>query len=390
MKSLLKVVLVLAILQGCAKRGNIAHRFSTSDDTLVIRTQKQMGDGLFGNGVTPIDFKDTADTFPYSIVYPKHPATNKRFLIWTEIKVNNLNFVDGAAYIKDGEKIFILDENNNRDLTDDSIRNFKEIKWKTNKGLIKCHYMISNGKQMVKDSSWVRIGNSMTGLSYGRSEHLRANFSIGKESYQVIANDFWSAASFAYSAATEIALIGSGNALKDSLPEKDKVKVGEYLKLGTEYYRFDNISNNGEYITLVKEKDFKNQTGTQTGMLAPDFIAITVDGVAIDSKNLHDKPIIIANSCGCGGDTASTQAYQAIKDKFGNKAHVLHLDSKITKSSDGIQIDVEEAPNKDMYDKYRSTYCSRICYVIGADNRVMEKFIITDWKTVLPILLSKN
>jgi len=390
MRSLFKATLFLIILQGCGNHKNGINRFSPSNDTLVIRTQKQLGDGLFGNGVAPIHFKDTNDTFPYAIVYPKHLPISKRFQIWTEIKADNSNFVDGIAGIKDGVKIFVLDENNNRDLTDDSIRNFEEIKWKTNSGLIKCSYMISNGKQMVKDSSWVRIGNSMNGLSYGRSEHLKANFSIGKESYQISANDFWSAASFAYSTTTEIALTGEGHVLKDSLPEKDKLKVGEYLKLGTQYYRFDNISNNGEYITLIKENHFKSKIGAQVGMLAPAFKAITVDGDTIDSKKLHDKPIIIANSCGCGNDTISTEAYYAIKKMYGNKAYVLRLDSKIRNNPEGMQIDMEEAFNKDIYDKYRGTYCSRICYVINKNSRMIDKFTITDWKSALPALLSKN
>lgn len=384
MRLLFKTVLSLLILQGCGNYNSNINRFSPSNDTLVIRTQKQMGDGLFGNPVTEIGFKDTSETFPYRIVYPKHLPISKRFQIWTEIKAGNSNFVDGIAGIKDGEKIFVLDENNNRDLTDDSIRSFEEIKWHTKKGLIKCRYLISNGQKMVRDSSWVRIGNSMNGLSYGRSEHLKANFSVDSKSYQVGARDYWSAASFTYGTTTEIALTAKGRVLKDTLFEKDKLKVGEYLKLGTQYYRFDNISNNGEYITLVKEKNFKNKIGTQVGMLAPDFKAITIKGDTVDSKNLYDKPIIIANSCGCGNDTISTEAYYAIKKMYGSSAHVLHLDSKIKKNPEGMQIDMEEAFNKNMYDNYRGAYCSRICYVIGTDNRVIDKFTVTDWKSILP------
>ena len=96
-----------------------------------------MGDGLFGNGVGSINLKDTAETFPYPIVYPKHLPINKRFQIWTDFKADSPNYIDGIAGMRNGKKIFVLDENNNRDLTDDSIRSFEDIKWHTNKGLIK-------------------------------------------------------------------------------------------------------------------------------------------------------------------------------------------------------------------------------------------------------------
>ena len=384
MRLLFKAILLfLLLLQACGNKYSI-NRFSSSNDTLIIRTQKQMGDGLFGNGVGSINLKDTAETFPYPIVYPKHLPINKRFQIWTDFKADSPNYIDGIAGMRNGKKIFVLDENNNRDLTDDSIRSFEDIKWHTNKGLIKCRYLISDGEKMVRDSSWVRIGNSINGLSYGRSEHLTANFSIGAKSYQISANDFWSVSSFVYDTTTEIALTAEGNTIKDTLFEKDKLKVGEYLKLDKQYYRFNNISNNGGYVTLVKEKDFKNKIGTQVGMLAPDFKAIRVNGDTIDSKLLHDKPIIIANSCGCGNDTISTEAYYTIKKLYGDQAHVIRLDSKIEKGPEGMQIDMETAFNKDMYDNYRSAYCSRICYVIGTDSRIIDKFTVTDWKSALP------
>ena len=104
----------------------------------------------------------------------------------------------------------------------------------------------------------------------------------------------------------------------------------------------------------------------------------------IDSKLLHDKHIIIANSCGCGNDTISTEAYYTIKKLYGDQAHVIRLDSKIEKGPEGMQIDMETAFNKDMYDNYRSAYCSRICYVIGTDSRIIDKFTVTDWKSALP------
>jgi hypothetical protein len=50
---------------------------------------------------------------------------------------------------------------------------------------------------------------------------------------------------------------------------------------------------------------------------------------------------------------------------------------------------MQNAFNQDFYDKYRMQYCSRICYVIGTDNRIMDKFLITDWKNNLAKILKE-
>ncbi len=35
--------------------------------------------------------------------------------------------------------------------------------------------------------------------------------------------------------------------------------------------------------------------------------------------------------------------------------------------------------NRTLYNDYRMAYCSRICYVIGVDRRIKDKFPITNW-----------
>ncbi|WP_223550956.1 hypothetical protein [Aestuariivivens sp. NBU2969] len=81
---------------------------------------------------------------------------------------------------------------------------------------------------------------------------------------------------------------------------KEVITLDEFFKLNNSYYRFAEISKLGDEITLVKETDFESKVGTQLGMLAPEFEAISISGETVNSKALHDKVIVVANACGCG------------------------------------------------------------------------------------------
>lgn len=286
---------------------------------------------------------------------------------------------------KDNKDIFIVDENNNNDFTDDSIRLYKKLNWDDTDPLFKCSYLISNGNKIVKDSSWLRIGESSKRFSLGRSEYLTGEFYIDSEKFKIGIVESINPFSFTYSHDPELALLPELGVKKDSMSEGDILKIGEFLHLNNEYYRFQKITNNGEFVTLVKDKSFKTRVGTQIGMLAPSFNAITVSGDTIISSNLQKKPTIIVNSCGCGGDIESTEAYYKIKNTYHKKFNILHMDSGINKEvNEGIHIDSENKFNIDFYKNYRKTYCSRTCYIIGLDNRIKDKFNVFAWEIVLP------
>ena len=82
--------------------------------------------------------------------------------------------------------------------------------------------------------------------------------------------------SFSYGFQPEIALLSHLGVEKDSLDLYNLAGFGEYLNLNGTHYRFENISNNGDTITLIKDDSFKVKIGTQKGMIAPKFTAITV------------------------------------------------------------------------------------------------------------------
>jgi len=71
------------------------------------------------------------------------------------IKVNSISIVSGR---RGKDKVFIVDDNNNKDFRDDSIRLYQKIDWRTISKLIKCKYKIYNGKEIVEDSSWINVG----------------------------------------------------------------------------------------------------------------------------------------------------------------------------------------------------------------------------------------
>jgi len=387
MKSLLIILLLIVLLNhGCGIEKKTPNQFSSSDDTLIIRTEKHKGDGLFSLGVMPLDFKDTTEEFTNRVVYPKHVSYIQRVKMSTDFRATDAYYVEIMTGRINDKEVIIVDENNNKDFTDDSIRNINPIKWRTNYGLIKCKFLISNGNEIVMDSSWLRIGKLYDELWGGRSEHLIADFTFNKENYKVGIIDA-RLFGFFYGIHPEVALLSNKSETKDTLFQKDILQIGEFLNLGGDYYRIDHVTNNGEFITLIKERDFGKKTGTQVGMIAPEFICKTVAGDTIKSSDLHERVIIIANSCGCGGDTMSTQAYYDIRREYSTDFHVIRLDSRIEQGSDGLQIDVSDNFNKDIYQKLRNEYCSRTCYVIDKNNRIIDKFPVNNWRSNLPRLI---
>ena len=388
MRVILRVLLSIVVLtNGCRTNKETPNQFSSSDDTLVISTEKLEGDGLFSLGVSPLDFKDTIEEFTHRVVYPRLVTNIKRFEMPVDFRATEVQFVEIMTGKLNDKEVILVDENNNKDFTDDSIRFIKPIKWRTDDDLIKCKYAISNGNEIVTDSSWLRIGTWRDDLLGGRSEHLIADFTLNKDHYKVGIIDA-RLFGFFYGIDPQIALLSNNSETKDTLVQKDILQIGEFLNLAGNYYRFTHVTNNGDFITLIKELNFNKIIGTQVGMIAPEFTCKTVSGDILISSKLHDRILIIANSCGCGGDSLSTKAYYDIQKQYGNNIYIIRLDSKIEKGSDGLQIDIAENLNNDIYKKYRNEYCSRLCYVIDKNNRIIDKFPVNNWRSNLPGLIN--
>jgi len=390
MKYTFRISILLAfifMIIGCQSHKNIENQFSSINDTIIINTKKIKGSGLYQLGASSIKLLDTSETFSNSVKYPKNINELKRYQLKTDFNETKNYNVELLKGIKDGKPIFIVDENNNKDFTDDSIREYKTIDWSKSAVLIKCKYLINNDIKTVQDSSWLNIGDSNGNLILGKREYLTSKFKIDNEDYEIGIVEPKNPLSFTYGFQTEISILSKSGIKKDSISESDLITFGEALSLNGNYYRFEKISNNGDVITLIKDKNFESKIGTQKGMIAPSFEVITMSGDTLTNSDLQDKLTVIANSCGCGGDKESTEAFFEMERTFGNQITILHVDSDIKMSDIGIHIDSQEKFNKGFYDNYRKEYCSRLCYVIGKDNRILEKFGINEWKTILPIII---
>jgi hypothetical protein len=382
----LTTIIILILFQGCGYEKDEFNSFSLTTDTLIIRTEKHKDRGPFVSSHVAIQFETMPEESKKDFILPDDIFELKSVHLPTDYKNDDPDHIDIISGIQESVEVFIVDENNNNNFQDDSIRHIPELKWHSSEGLIKCKYLISNGEEIVEDSTWIQLRLDKNVLRFGRKEHLAGKFSIENENYTVRIIDLFTF-DFTYSPSTWISLQSENNTIKDTLLERDILSVGEYLKLGQHYFRFEEITNNGEFITLIKEKDFQSRIGNQVGMIAPEFDCISVSGDTISSSSLNDKVMIIANSCGCGGDIESTEAYFNILKSYGNKIYALRLDSKIDKSLEGFHIDMDHEFNKDLYQKYRNEYCSRTCYVIGRNNRIIDRFPIQDWDRYLPKLL---
>lgn len=385
----------LGLLFSCQKNQETAivnNQFNKSQDTLRIKMKKVKGMGLFGGGLAPKQFKDISEVFTNKVTYPEGIESLQRHEMIVDFKPElDTTYVDILKGSKDGVPIFIVDENNNKDFRDDPVRELKKIVWGSKPKLVPCTYEIFNGKKMVRDSSWLRIGDNFGSVLIGKNEHHLAEFSIEGESFSIATSEPLTGSSFAYlMIAPKISIFSKLGIKKDSIGERDVLNLGEVLDFNGKFYRFDNITNDGSYVTLVKDQPLATKTGTQVGMKAQDFSVVSTKGEALTSQQLKDKITVVANSCRCGGDIESMQAVADIKETFGDQIHVLQIDNAIRESLKTYQIDTETKENKAFNDVYRKAYCSRIVYVIGKDQRLLDKFKVNDWKQYLPELISQN
>jgi hypothetical protein len=347
---------------------------------------KIKGSGLFGLGFGFPSFQDTVAVFNEEAIYPRGIDSLQRTSILVDYRAkDNKTFVEIVKGYKESKPVFVVDQNYNKDFTDDEVRELKEIEWNKKPSLVKTKYLISNGYEMVLDSSWLRIGTIPNGrTALGKSEHLLGEIKIDGKPYSFGVIDPWNRIGFNYDLFLKSAIISKEGKKVDSITPKNTLMLGEILDFNGSYYRFEGTSNRGDTAILIKDRAIQEKTGTQVGMQAPNFSVVSTEGERLNKDQFKDKITIIANSCGCGGDKESTQAVVDIKDEFGDKLHVLNMDSAIKEKLNTYQIDSEVKENKAFYETYRKTYCSRLVYVIATDGTIVDKFSIFDWKDALP------
>ena len=375
-------------LQSCSKKEKPINSFTSDQDTLKIQLTKVKGGGLFSLGFGVLNFDKYKNNIPTKIIKPKDIDSIQRYPLEVDlIDKKNTTYIELLKGVKNGRPVFIVDQNNNKDLTDDPVREYKQMDFK-NVEMIPVTYTILDGLNKVQDSSWLRMGKNYSSFLIGKNEHLRANFSFEGKKYSIQAADPTFQGLNYLTFFSKIVLNSTPEMTKDSISERDILQKGELLNLNGTFYRFDSIANSGKFLALVKDQPINKKTGTQIGMNAPDFSVLSTEGERLNKDQLKDKITIIANSCGCGGDKESTQAVADVIDEFGDKLNVLQVDSAIKEKLNTYQIDIEVKENKAFYDTYRKLYCSRLVYVIGTDGTIVDKFSIFDWRDTLPSIVN--
>jgi len=411
--------LLMLLLIGCQQGRNTLNSFSSSNDTLVIETSKQKGVGVFSTSSGPLSMNDTSDNFITTIVYPIGLEDLKRTEKYVDFKNKSFydykrgksffleklladienNRIDTSVFLPesenvisilegyvDGRKIIIVDENNNKDLTDDSLRIVEEIEWSNPDHFVELKFPISNGNEIVEEVSWINfrtLGDNKE-LDIGKFEHLVADFRVDDKQFKIASIKYGGDFTYdQYLPSTLLFVLLNDEEDNEALIESDYLQLGQFVKLDDQYYCIEDISHNGGLLTLVKEKDFSTKIGIQVGVLAPEFACITEKGDTLHSKNLKDKGIIVVNMCGCSGNNGVFKAYEDILSKYGDSFHVLGVDSNFGPRTTGTLIDSENPFNEEFSLNYRQAYCSYFTYVINKEFRIEKKLTTMNWRDYL-------
>jgi hypothetical protein len=417
MKNFLTRLIFIVIAVGCTHVNMHSNDFSSFSDTLVIEMQKKKGIDIFTNGARQVQLMDTSNLPEPQFNYLKNLKFPKGF---TNLKVTSFAvdfkpsmFIDYKKGIFDSlffssllkkydldttnlpipdlsdnsvcmmvanrrdSSVIVVDENNNKEFTDDPVREITPFVFKSNKNLIPCKYKIYNGREFKQDSAWLNIGTmNLNSIWYSVSQIMEASLFLAKEEYQlgVIGEGFTFDRPL-------LCVLGQHGIMKDSIIIKDVVKRGEYIKLNDNYYQFNKISNDGRLITLIKETNFRNKVGTQVGMLAPGFKCKTINNDTLIYEKCWGKYVLIANMSGCTPD--SYDAYKKLIKAGLNNLIIIGVNYEIKENFGGNLVDASIGFNKEFYEIFRHEYSSYDCYLIDTDGRIADNFDIFYWEKSL-------
>jgi hypothetical protein len=298
---------------------------------------------------------------------------------------NSVCFLKG---IMGKDSIFIIDQNNNKDFRDDPVRRIDNFEINSKDKLIKCHYTIYNGKEYVQNSSWIAFGKwRYPGLFYSANQHYTSTFKLGKSKYEIemCIDDgrFWFTD-------PKVALVGVKGSKSDTVLQGEILSLGEYLKVREGIYKIADLTHDGRFLTLVREDHYQDIAGTQIGSIAPVFKCHTTDGDSISSQDYKGSPVLLINISACYSVPGSLEVYRDLADKYGSKLDMVVIDraggylKQIENwNLPGKLVNADTPENSQFAKDYRPDYCSRTCFLIGADGRVVDKFEIFDWEKTL-------
>jgi len=398
-----------------------AFQYTSNADTLLLKTEKCKGWGLFGNfgwfhSLKDIDeVEGLADIIPSDLTQvrfareivdmnliaydnirnkgmgdlDKFLATNYPIRIDTAqlptAIENSIRMIIGK---KGGDQVLIVDQNNNNDFRDDPVRTVVQDGQSLPAELIPVQFKIYNGKKLVKDSGWVAISLEEGRLVYGVAQYFKSKFTIDDQSFEIQTRSGLPDPRFTFDHPL-LSITAQNGVQKDSLRLSEKIKKGEYIRLGQSYYQFIAVSNDGQFITLIKEKDVSDKVGTQVGFKAANFHGITTDGDSIAMTDYRNKYLLIVNITACWSAKMSYVYYKELLDHYYSKFEIVAIDETLGSLEANIKNLQIQGPfiisknNRMLKRTYRKDFCSRTCFLVDPGGHIVDKFEISNWKEAL-------
>lgn len=391
---------------------------SLLSDTLILPTEKLEGVGMFETlhyslslnklidenelqKISPSDIKDIKfasdqvdmkvswferlkeDQHEYleTFLEENYPTNIDTSNLPSEIE-NSIRIIVGK---KGSDRVYVVDQNNNGDFRDDRIRKITKEYADVFSEPIKCKYAIYNGKKLVQDSSWIKVKFSANTIDYSVSQHLESRFFHEGQEYTVEVINGPPYARMAFDSPT-IAITAMNGIKKDSLLLSERYEIGEYLKFGDTYYEFANVTNDGKFITLIKEKDVSDKIGTQVGFIAPEFSGVTTIGDSVSLSKYKGATLLIVNVSACYSPKMSYEYYKDLSSKYLDAIDILVIDE----SPNALQVNIDHLnltgnfiiskQNPTLKQSYREDFCSRVCYLIDSTGHIQDKFQISNWE----------
>jgi peroxiredoxin len=155
-------------------------------------------------------------------------------------------------------------------------------------------FELFDGEAVITANTWYRVsgpvpfgipGETRPLLVDGTYDHRRADLVLGQDTVPVfLQNEFLDGS---YDHQKSYLFVGHPPTDRPVTPYM-MAGVGEYVMIGAENYRFDEVHIDGSQIRLVREPDLAAQTGTQPGLRAPElrgeiFVPVLQDPDARDS-----------------------------------------------------------------------------------------------------------
>ncbi|MBX2873180.1 MAG: hypothetical protein KTR30_13800 [Saprospiraceae bacterium] len=304
-----------------------------------------------------------------------------------QLPLERENHIKVLVGTKGTEQVIIVDENNNHDFRDDQVRPVNE-NGEIDAAHIPCTYKIYNGKELVLATTWIVVKLKDGVVKYQITQHVKTNFTLDNQAFEIQAISGPPSLRLAFDDPW-LGITSYNGREKDSLTLSETLYKGEYLKLGEFYYQFADISNDGSWISLIKETDVSDKIGTQVGFIAPNFAGVTTEGDRIALQDYKKKYLLLVNITACWSPIMSYEYYKELYDQYLSKIEILAIDESLGALKTNIRNLYLEGTfiiskgNPTLKSSYREDYCCRTCYLIDPSGHIVDKFEISDWKQAL-------